>query len=141
MTTASIIDELNHLSFDSFEDYFRLDRLDELMVRLPENPDGQLTCEAMLNVLERYLQMEFGTSGQLIRTLESYRRQYESSLLASLYHQPTAMTVWLLNPLINAATDPEKNQLIAKLDRLRLRTHPRADAQDAAKEFYRFQVP
>ena len=140
MTTANIIDELNQLAIDSSEDHARLDRLDELMARLVENHDGQLACEAMLNVLERHPQVDFGTPGQLVHTLESYRGQYEGLLLTSLNRQPTAMTVWLLNRMINAATGTEKNQFVAHLHRLR--THPRADAeaQDAAEAFYRFQM-
>ena len=140
MTTTNIINELNRLTIDSSEDYARLDRLDELMAHLSENHDGQLACEAMLNVLERHPQVEFGAPGQLVHTLESYRGQYEGLLLASLDRQPTAMTVWLLNRMINAATGPEKNQLVAHLHRLR--THPRADAQaqDTAEAFYRFQI-
>ena len=140
MTTAEIIDALNHLTVASSEDYGQLDRLDEFLARLQQNSDGSLACEAMLQVLERHPQVEFGASGQLVHTLETYRGQYEDLLLASLDRQPTAPTVWLLNRLINAATNAEKRLLMAVLHRLR--TYPRADelAQTAAEELYLFQT-
>ena len=140
MTTANIIDELNYLTIDSSEDYAQLDRLDELTALLPENHDGYLACEAMLEVLERHPKVEFGTPGQLVHTIESYSGQYEDLLLASLDRQPTFMTVWMLNRLINAATGAERNQLVANLHRLR--THPRADeqAKAAVEEFYSFHT-
>lgn len=140
MTTSEIIDELNHLTIDSSEDYVQLDRLDELTALLVQNPDGYLAGEAMLNVLERHPQVEFGAPGQLVHAIESYRGHYEALLLTSLDRQPTATTLWLLNRIINAATGDEKSQLLARLHRLR--THPRADAlaQAEAAAFYRFQT-
>ncbi|RPD45229.1 hypothetical protein DNI29_17710 [Hymenobacter sediminis] len=138
MTTDEIIGELNHLTVDSSEDYAQLDNLGELMNGLQQNSDGHRACQAILGVLERHPQVEFGAPGQLVHTLESYRGHYEALLLASLDRQPTAMTVWLLNRLINAA-GPEKPLLVAHLGRLH--RHPRADtqAQAAVEEFYRVQ--
>jgi len=140
MTTSEIINELTHLAITSSEDYTQLDRLAELTALLAQNPDGYLACEAMLNVLERHPQLEFGTPGQLVHAIESYRGHYEARLLASLGRQPTATTVWLLNRVINAATAAERSQLVARMHRLL--THPRADAQAQAEaaEFYRFQT-
>ena len=139
MTTNEIIDELNRLKINGSEDYAQLDRLDELMAVLAQNPDGYLACAAMLNVLEQHPQVEFGVPGQLVHTIESYRGYYENLLLASLDRQPTATTIWLLNRIINAAVDPGKSQLVARLHRLRTHPHADAQAQAEAEEFYRFQ--
>lgn len=140
MTTDEIIDALNHLTIACSEDYAQLDRLDELTTQLQQNHDGQLACAAMLNVLERHPQVDFGAPGQLVHAIEGYRGHYENLLLASLNRQPTATTIWLLNRIMNAVTDAERDQLVALM--YRLQTHPSADeqAQVAAEEFYRFQT-
>lgn len=140
MTTNEIIDELNRLAIASSEDYAQLDRLDELLAQLQQNHDGQLACAAMLNVLERHPQVDFGTPGQLVHAIESYRGHYEHRLLTSLDRLPTSTTIWMLNRIINAATAAEKSPLVAHLRRLQ--THPHADAQARAEAeaFFRFQT-
>lgn len=140
MTTAEIIQELNHLIISSSEDYPALDRLAELTAHLPQNQDGQLACEALLRVLERHPHVAFGAPGPVVHTLESYGGQYEDLLLASLNRQPTSTTVWMLNRLLNAASAATKNQLTDQLSHLR--SHPLADQETraAAEDFYRFQT-
>jgi hypothetical protein len=140
MTTAEIISELNDLTVNSSEDYAQLDRLAELTDYLQQNHDGQRACEAMLRVLERHPQVEFGAPGPLVHALENYRDQYEQLLLASLHRRPTATTIWMLNRLLNAATGAARPPLIDLLHHLQ--KHPLADgpAQAAAEDFYRFQT-
>ena len=140
MTTADIVTELNRLSVSGYEDYTQLDRLDELMALLQQNHDGEVACEALLDVLERHPQVEFGTPGQLVHTIESYSGHYEELLMASLDRRPTFTTVWMLNRLTNAASGHERSKLVDKMNRLR--SHPLADEQAkvAAEDFYRFQT-
>jgi hypothetical protein len=122
MTTAEIIAELNELTVNNSEDCAQLDRLAELTNHLQQNPDGQLACEAILRVLERHPQVEFGAPGPLVHALESYRGQYEQLLLASLHRRPTATTIWMLNRLLNAATETARPSLIDLLHHLQ--KHP-----------------
>jgi hypothetical protein len=140
MTTTEIISELNYLTVDSSQDYAQLDRLDELTAGLGQNADGLLACEALLQVLERHPQVEFGAPGSVVHALENYPGQYTELLLASLARRPTPTTIWMLNRLLNAATKAEKQRLLPHLKRLR--QHPLADepARGAAEEFYRFQT-
>ena len=140
MTTAAIIDELQHLTISCSEDYAQLDRLAELTDLLAQNPDGHQASGALLTLAERHPQVEFGVPGPLVHTLETYRGHYEPLLLASLERRPTATTIWLLNRLLNAMEGPEKQVLIAKLNSLR--AHPLADeqARAVAEDFYHFQT-
>ena len=140
MTTPEIIAELNRLTISNSEDFGQLDRLDELTALLRQNHDGQLACDALLHVVERHPQVDFGTPGQLVHTIESYRGYYEEKLVASLDNRPTFTTVWLLNRLLNAASGSERGKLLDQMSRLR--THPLADEQAtaAAESFYRFQT-
>jgi hypothetical protein len=140
MTTAALLNELNHLAISSSEDYAQLDRLAELLNLLAQNPDGYQACGALLALAERHPQVEFGAPGQLVHTLETYRGHYEPLLLASLERRPTATTIWLLNRLLNGAEGSERQLLIAQLKSLL--THPAADeqAQAIAQDFYCFQT-
>ena len=128
------------MTIDGSEDYDNLERIDELTDLLKKNKDGHLACYAMLNLLERHPQVEFGTPGQPIHTIESYSGHYEDFLMESLDRRPTFMTIWMLNRIINLAKGSKKDKLIDKLKSFM--THPSADEQAkvAAKDFYTFQT-
>ena len=128
------------MTVESSEDYDKLDRIDELTKLLKKNKDGHLACEAMINLLERHPQVEFGTPGQPIHTIESYGAHYEDLLLASLDRQPTFMTIWMLNRIINATKGFRKEKLVYQIKSCM--THPSADkqAKDYASNFYEFQT-
>jgi hypothetical protein len=140
MTTEEIIDEINNMTVDSSEDYDNLERIDELTDLLNKQKDGHLACYAMINLLERHPHVEFGTPGQPVHTIESYSGHYEDLLMESLDRQPTFITIWMLNRIINAAEGSEKGKLIDKMKSFM--THPSAgeEAKDAAKDFYMFQT-
>jgi hypothetical protein len=140
MTTDKVIKELNQMTIVDSEDYDNLERIDELIDFLKENKDGHLACEAMISLLERHPHVEFGTPGQPIHALESYSGHYEELLMASLDRQPTFMTIWMLNRIINEEKGLTKNSLIEKLKSCI--SHPLADEQasESAKEFYTYQT-
>ena len=140
MKTDKIIDEINHMTIDSSEDYDNLKRIDDLTELLKKNKDGHLACDAMINLLERNPKVEFGTPGEPIHTIENYGGHYEELLMASLERQPTFMTTWMLNRIINAANVFEKKTLIDKMKHIT--THPLADEQtkNTAKNFYDYQT-
>ena len=139
MTTQEIITQLQSLTIDNSEDYEKLEQINTLVDQLRENRDGQLACDALINLLERHPSIEFGTPGEPIHTIECYPGQYEELLNKSLDRRPTYMTIWMLNRIINASPD-NKADLIAKMKEYTF--HPLADneAKTAAKEFYDFQT-
>jgi hypothetical protein len=140
MTTKDIIEELNQMTIIDSEDYEPLERIDELTDFLEQNEDGHLACDAMINLLERHPHIEFGTPGQPIHLLESYSGHYEELLMASLDRQPTFMTIWMLNRIINAEEGLSRDKLVDKMKSYM--THPLADeeAKDSAKKFYIYQT-
>lgn len=140
MTTQQIIDELNEMTISNSEEYEQLERISELVTLLKQNPDGQLSCEALINLLERHPNIEFGTPGQPIHTIEKYEGYYEGLLLKSLDRKPTFMTIWMLNRIINVEKGEQKAKLVEKMKSYT--THPLADeeAKNSALDFYEYQI-
>ena len=140
MTTSIIIDKLNKLIIENSEDYDNLEVVDELTNYLRQNSDGHLACEAMINLLERHPEIEFGTPGEPVHTIETFRGYYEEFLIQSLEKHPTQMTVWMLNRIINGQEENYKRTLIQILNSCI--THPLADQNtiDSAKDFYEYQT-
>lgn len=140
MTTQQIIDELNETTISNSEDYEQLERINELVTLLKQNPDGQLACEALINLLERHPNIEFGTPGEPIHSIEKYEGYYEGLLLKSLERKTTFMTIWMLNRIINAKKGEQKAKLIEKMKSYQ--THPLADveAKKSALDSYKYQI-
>jgi len=141
MTTQEIIIEINRMNVESSDDFGSLERIDELTDLLKINSDGYLACEYLISLLERYSNVEFGTPGEPVHTLEKFRGHYEFFLYQSLERRPTQMTVWMLNRIINAETNAEqKNEL---LDRLKnCLNHPLANemTKESTLTFLKYQT-
>ncbi|MFC6098427.1 hypothetical protein ACFPVY_17395 [Flavobacterium qiangtangense] len=140
MTTNEIIEKLKNLKIENSEDYEKLEIIDELTNFLRQNSDGYLACEVMINLLERHPEVEFGSPGEPVHTLEKFEGHYEEFLMKSLDKHPTQMTVWMLNRMINGQEESEQKKLIQKLKDCI--THPLADQAtiEFAKDFYEYQT-
>ena len=93
----------------------------------------------MIDLLERHPNVEFGTPGEPIHTLESYGEKYRPFLYASLNRKPTYMTVWMLNRIINAKDEKEKPQLIELLRKLSIHESADEATRESAMDFYLYQ--
>ncbi|MCC2970765.1 hypothetical protein [Massilia sp. IC2-476] len=69
-----------------------------LAERLPAMP-------AILNLIERFPDAEFGSPGPLVHELEAMPG-YEKLLMGSLQRQPAALTVWMANRILNSELAP-----------------------------------
>jgi len=140
MTTNEIIEKFKNLKIENSEDFKNLEIIDELTKSLRQNSDGYLACEVMINLLEKHPEVEFGSPGEPVHTLEKFEGHYEKFLMKSLDKHPTQMTVWMLNRMINGQEENEQKKLIQKLKDCI--THPLADKStiEFAKDFYEYQT-
>nr|WP_121271775.1 hypothetical protein [Pedobacter schmidteae] len=140
MTTAEIIEQFSNLKIEDSDDYENLERIDELTDRLRQNPDGHLACKEMINLLERHPEVDFGSPGEPIHTLEFFKGNYEDFLFDSLNRRPTQMTVWMYNRIINIQSGNERKKMIEHLKSYI--DHPLADVEavQSAKNFYKYQT-
>ncbi len=115
-------------------------RLSELLAGFPALPGCERVAPALLDVLERHPAADFGTPGPLVHALEC-QPGYPALLAASLERQPTELTAWMANRLLNSKLAREDRT--AWLKRLTaVTTHPKAAAgvRDSAIRFLDFQA-
>ena len=115
-------------------------RLNELMAGFAALPGSRPVVEALLALLERHAQADFGTPGPLVQTLETLPG-YPAELAASLERQPTELTAWMANRLLNSKLP--RDDRAEWLKRLTVVTsHPKAAAnvRDSAIRFLDFQA-
>ena len=140
--TRSVDDLLSELqSFEPNEDAAdNVHRLNELLAGFGALPGCERVAPALLALLERHPQADFGTPGPLVHALES-QPGYPELLGASLERQPTELTAWMGNRLLNSKLP--RDERAAWLKRLTVVTsHPKADAsvRDSAIRFLDFQA-
>ena len=115
-------------------------RLNELLAGFGALPGCERVAPALLALLERHPQADFGTPGPLVDALER-QPGYPELLAASLERQPTELTAWMANRLLNSRLPREDRG--AWLKRLTVVTsHPKAAAnvRDSAIRFLDFQA-
>ena len=115
-------------------------RLNEVLADFSALPGCERIAPALLDVLERHPQADFGTPGPLVNALEG-QPGYADLLAASLERQPTELTAWMANRLLNSKLPRDDRGLWLK--RLTVVTsHPKAAAsvRDSAIRFLDFQA-
>jgi hypothetical protein len=111
----------------------RLKALTEELMLLPQPERGIL---AMFQLMERMPEVDLGSPGPLVHTLEQMRGHYESELVESLKRKPTPLSVWMVNRILNVTRSPEQRQFYLNLLRLAA-DHPAAPegARQSAQHF------
>jgi hypothetical protein len=78
-------------------------------------PQPERAIPAMFDVLARLSDVDLGSPGPLVHTLEQMRGHYENSLAESIRHKPTALTVWMLNRILNGIPSFEEKRVYVEL--------------------------
>lgn len=79
------------------------ERLDELCDEMRAINAPALCAPVMFRTMERLDGVELGTPGPLVHTLETWRGGYEELLAQSVRRKPTALSVWMVNRILNAS--------------------------------------
>jgi hypothetical protein len=106
-------------------------RLNELLAGFAALPGCERVAPALLALLERHPQADFGTPGPLVHVLES-QTGYPALLAESLERQPTELSAWMANRLLNSKLPMDER--VAWLKRLT------AGVRDSAIRFLDFQA-
>ena len=137
MTYEEVVAGLRALKAEDFADYVP-ERLDELTDAVMELPEPERAIPELFALMERLPDADLGSPGPLVHTLE--RMDYTAELVASLHRRPTALSVWMVNRILNSSLSPERRQFF--LDLLAsVAVHPAADelARDEAEHFIHHQ--
>ncbi len=120
---------------------YYLEELGALTDEVRSSDEGQLAMEAMLRVIERNPDVDLGSPGPLVHTLETfYRKGYEKKLLESLARKPTDLTVWMLNRLVNGAEGQTKESYLDLLTEIAQNNAKDEAARNSAKHFLEYQA-
>jgi len=106
---AIVIAALN--SFEpSREDTDNVYRPYQLFEGFQPLPDRERVARAMFSLLERFPYAEFGSPGPLVHELEAIP-SYLPLLRDSVRRQPTPLTVWMINRLLNTKLPNDEREL------------------------------
>ena len=115
-------------------------RLNELLEGFGALPGCERVAPALFALMERHPAADFGSPGPLVHALEA-QAGYAELLAASLERQPTELTAWMANRLLNSKLAREDRG--AWLKRLTaVASHPLAasSVRESAIRFLDFQA-
>jgi len=115
-------------------------RLNELLEGFAGLPGCERVVPALLALMERHPQADFGAPGPLVAALEC-QAGYADQLAASLERQPTELGAWMANRLLNSKLPrEERGTWLRRLTAVS--SHPKApsDVRDSAIRFLDFQA-
>lgn len=120
---------------DEAEGILKLQGLTNELMTLPQ---PECAIPAIFDVMERLSGADLGSPGPLVHTLERMRGHYETDLTESIKRKPTALTVWMLNRMLNGTLAREQRQIYLDLLRLAAK-HPAASsiAKGEAARFFK----
>jgi hypothetical protein len=99
---AADFDALAAIDFDysnvEADGWAKLDRLCDEMRGLN---DAVACAPIMFRTMERLDNVELGTPGPLVHTLESWPGEYETLLAESVRRKPSPLTMWMVNRILN----------------------------------------
>jgi hypothetical protein len=114
--------------------------LSELFEGFRQLDERERAVPAMLHLLERFPAADFGSPGPLVHELEDIVG-YRASLRESLHRQPTKLTVWMINRILNSRLVPAERALwLSELRQALEHPNTSADARELARGFLDRQV-
>ncbi|MES2298652.1 MAG: hypothetical protein V4582_16525 [Pseudomonadota bacterium] len=123
----------------SDDDAENVERLYEIFSEFRTLAGREQAAPAILDLLERFPEAEFGSPGPLVHELEAIPGN-ELLLPESLHRQPTDLTVWMVNRILNSVVSNEQRSMWLTELRLVLE-HPNAPEStcEAVRDFLEHQ--
>ncbi len=110
------------------------ERLAAICDEIREFGDVEVFAPAMFDVMERLDDVELGTPGPLVHTLEQCPGKYERYLAESVRRKPARLTVWMINRILNAKP-PDSRDWIRLLREVDLHALASKETKAAAKGY------
>tara|TARA_R110000868_G_scaffold306435_1_gene567675 strand:- start:569 stop:997 length:429 start_codon:yes stop_codon:yes gene_type:complete len=140
MDLQEIISELKTIKIKDSEDYSKLEIIETMCDQIMGFPNGELACQALIELLERHGNIDFGNPGTPVHTLERFVGYYETHLFESLRRNPIELTVWMLNRIINGKHGKEKLELMELLEQCANHQLASSETKESAYNFLQFQI-
>lgn len=97
----------------SLKKNIELDELEIVCEEIDNLDDGLNLIPDLFALLEDNPDLDFGSPGTIVHTMEKYfNKGYEALLVHSICQLPTQHTIWMLNRVINGTKDIEQKQYI-----------------------------
>jgi hypothetical protein len=138
----TIVQELKALTPEEFDERSPtargIERLEKICDDVRCLPVPRAAFPEFFHLMERLSDSHLGSPGALVHTMEEHVGSYEDLLVASVSRMPTALTVWMVNRVLNAATQ-DRGKWLAVL--AIAAAHPAASqvARNQACRFIAFQ--
>jgi len=132
---ADIIADFDALSAADFNPSAGgIHRLYELCNEMEAISDVEQCAPVLFRTIERLDEVDLGSPGPLVHTLESWKGAYERYLVISMRLKPTLQSVWMVNRILNT-NPPDEITWLRLLQSVANHPHASEGARIAAQVF------
>lgn len=108
----------------------------DIAEKIKERDDAFDAVEPILKIVENNPDIDFGKPGPLVHFVETfYKKGYEEKLVGSIKRQPTKLTVWMLNRIINGSDKEKKKYYLSMLENVIKNPNASNDVGMLVKQF------
>jgi len=127
--------ELRNIQFANGE--ADIDILYDFIDKLEKLPNRRDAIPSIFMFLEENHDKELGSPGPLVHFLEE-SNDYQDELKLSISRKPTALTVWMINRIINGVSGTERQNWLVNLQSVCNNENADCTAKVSAKEFIEY---
>lgn len=128
--------ELSNIEF--VDDEADMEMMYDFIDQLEKLPNQRDAIPSIFKFFENNYDKEFGSPGPLVHFLES-DDDYQEELKLSIHRKPTALTVWMVNRIVNGVSEVERQIWLEKLHTVCNDENADSITKDSAKEFIEHQ--
>ena len=113
----------------------------QLVEEIEEVEEVVETFPSIFSFIESNGQQDLGSPGPLVHFLEAHDPKHRPMLIDSLKRNPVQLTVWMLNRIINAESNPlEKAAYLELMESISISDKVEAVTREQAKGYYENQL-
>lgn len=128
--------ELKNIPFEGQE--IDMEQLYRFTDALEQDPKKREAVPAIFRFIEAHANKDIGSPGPLTHFLEE-ENDYRAELEQSVLTKPTALTVWMVNRIVNGAESKAREHWLAVLVKVINLPEAPTEVKESAREFIEYQ--
>ena len=111
-----------------------------ILEKIDKVENSHYTVKSLIKIIQENPEFDFGNHGEIVFFLEKYdEEKYDRILVESVMEKPTEHTIFMMNRIINGASDEKKSEYIELYMKILCGNRINNDLKNIINEFLEFQ--
>ena len=111
-----------------------------ILEKIDKVENSHYTVKSLIKIIQENPEFDFGNPGEIVFFLEKYdEEKYDRILVESVMEKPTEHTIFMMNRIINGASEEKKSEYIELYMKILCDNRINDELKNIIKEFLEFQ--